>query len=106
MSDFLDKDQNLGYSTNTDIHYSSILREYYINDRQSVFFCPWCGTKLPVSLRQEYCEELLKNHNIKINLYLPSTGKFDRIKSDLELCNDPKIPAEFKTDRWWKKLGL
>lgn len=45
-------------------------------------FCPWCGQKLPSSLRDEW---------------------FSKIEAlDLE-PNDPKIPTELLTGAWWEK---
>ncbi|KIE04885.1 hypothetical protein NF27_FH00030 [Candidatus Jidaibacter acanthamoeba] len=57
---------------------------------QLLYYCPWCGTKLPESL---------------------ATRWFEILKAEYKL-NDPifddanKVPEEFKTDEWWKKRGL
>jgi hypothetical protein len=68
-------------------------REYYIvsNDdgevliRQTIEYCPICGEKFPRSLRSEW---------------------FDRLEEkDIDPLND-EVPAEFKTDEWWKNEGL
>ena len=73
------------------IRYWPRYREYGItyNDSgpsiQLIHFCPWCGSKLPGSVRDEYFDAL------------------DR--RGLE-PGDPGIPAEFKTEEWWRKRGL
>ena len=48
--------------------------------KQSIYYCPWCGKKLPDSLRNAW---------------------FDRLE---ELGIDPdedSIPEEFQSDAWW-----
>lgn len=53
---------------------------------QQMIFCPWCGLRLPDSLRDAWFDQLEK-------LW------FD----------DPinqKIPKEFKSDLWWKNQNL
>jgi len=54
---------------------------------QLINYCPWCGEKLPISLRDEW---------------------FDILDDDLELDDpdDPNIPLEMTTDEWWLKKGL
>jgi hypothetical protein len=60
-------------------------REYGINyadggsSLQTIQFCPWCGSKLPSSLRIEWFEEL------------------DRLGLEL----DDEMPIELKSDEWW-----
>jgi len=78
------------------IGYSEKFREYYINlihqpAVQGVFFCPFCGDKLPLSLRDLWFEILEKNY--KIN---------DPWDEDQEKL----IPKDFETDKWWKKRDL
>ena len=51
--------------------------------------CPWCGTKLPRSLRPEWEKRL----------------------SDAELvaddpCVPTNLPENLATDSWWRKEGL
>ena len=69
------------------IVYSLRFREYgiKINDGgtsfQEISYCPWCGSKLPNSLRREW---------------------FDRIE---KLGLDPfdaNIPSKMLSDSWWK----
>ena len=74
------------------IHYSPKFREYdthLINSpaKQCYFYCPWCGKKLPESLRDEYFKIL-------------------REKYSINSVRTQQIPEEFKTDEWWKKRGL
>ncbi|MCA1909670.1 MAG: hypothetical protein LDL39_15030 [Magnetospirillum sp.] len=57
-----------------------------IDDRiLPVHYCPWCGEKLPQSLRPQWLERL----------------------AALGLDEDsPHIPADLKSDTWWKCEGL
>jgi|TARA_R110001583_G_scaffold46611_1_gene146190 hypothetical protein len=48
-------------------------------------FCPWCGEKLPDSLKQEW------QRQIAIAGHSP---------------NDEDLPGKFLTDTWWKEAGL
>ncbi|MCP5468829.1 MAG: hypothetical protein H7A32_06130 [Deltaproteobacteria bacterium] len=76
------------------IKYNAKYREYSIPGsedevvRQLLDFCPWCGKKLPQSLRENWFDELEK-----LGITDPN--------------NQPnEIPPEFKTDEWWKQRGL
>lgn len=78
---------------NDPIEYSPIFREYFIrlNNSSNIItfvYCPWCGKHLPVSLREIYFDILKEEHNIYTNL-----GEYKE-RSD--------IPAEFRSDEWWK----
>ena len=75
------------------IHYCSKFREYATHltnspAKQCYFYCPWCGSKLPESLRDEYFDILKKEYNIVAAIFTED------------------IPEEFQTDEWWKKRGL
>jgi len=75
------------------IEYNPVFREYFIrlNNRSNIItlaYCPWCGGKLPVSLRENYFDALEKEYQIETNL-----GEYKE-RSD--------IPADFRTDKWWK----
>jgi hypothetical protein len=79
------------------IRNDSAWREYMIDDRrahavQLLQFCPWCGSKLPERLREEWftlAEEL--------------SGKGE----DFDLPTDEGLlPAGMFTDEWWIKRGL
>lgn len=71
-------------------------REYYVERNgttsiHSLDYCPWCGAKLPESLREAW---------------------FDTLKNEYAL-DDPwdheqekLIPQEFNTNEWWKKRSL
>lgn len=68
------------------ITYSPVFREYHIPlkgnaARQRILYCPWCGTKLPTSVRDNYYELL----------------------DDAQL-EDP--PEEFQGDTWWRNRSL
>ena len=49
----------------------------------SIAFCPWCGAHLPDSKHSRWITEL---ENLGISE-----------------PDDPRIPEEFQTDRWWRK---
>lgn len=78
------------------IYYSPKFREYVTHllnspAKQCYFYCPWCGKKLPDSLRDEYFESLEKEYGID--------DPFDKKQAK-------QVPEEFKSDEWWKKRGL
>ena len=93
MQDFLEENK-------VAIGYSKKLRAYYIDLKtskiacQTMYFCPWCGKKLPKILEDEY------DQAISVKLSIP-IGDIT-----LETYDDPRLPLEFKTDEWWKKRGL
>jgi hypothetical protein len=58
---------------------------------QGIFYCPWCGSQLAHSLRDEFFDVLKEEFGIETNL---------------EILKDPSLPEEFKSDLWWKKRGL
>ena len=79
------------------LDYNPIFREYYIkiHDRAVIItlvYCPWCGLKLPTSLRDEYFDILYNDYKLDISL------------SDCK--THPGIPKEFKSEAWWKKRNL
>jgi hypothetical protein len=55
---------------------------------QEIYYCPWCGSKLPRILADAWFEIL--------DATIPDFDGFD----------DPRIPNEFKTDEWWLARGL
>ena len=89
MEDFLD-------DTRIPVQYYSISREYGVSLKgssaiQLLSYCPWCGKKLPESLRDEYYDILEKEYEL----------------DSYDINDHPeKIPQEFKSDEWWKKRGL
>jgi hypothetical protein len=78
--------------------YSFILRENNkdLGIRQKLIYCPWCGKKLPEDLYDQWEELLKKEYNLTIHDFFGKNGRWD----------ESKIPEEFRTDEWWKKLGL
>jgi hypothetical protein len=71
--------------------YDPALREYsiaYLSDSsvQLIEYCPFCGAKLPESLRDEWFERLA------------ALGFDDPWIQD--------IPDEFRDDRWWRAAEL
>ena len=75
---------NDGYA----IEYFPRVREYGIKTEQSenmvllMWYCPWCGQKLPDSLREKCAKELEK---FGFSLF------------------DEDIPDRYKTDVWWRE---
>ena len=71
--------------------YNRRLREYGLKILdggtavQTIGYCPWCGKKLPPSLRDVWYKRLEQ--------------------LGLE-PGDPAIPEEMRNDSWWKALGL
>ena len=77
------------------LHYYPKTRRYLldiINDYAMALaiYCPWCGTELPKSLAEQWHVILETEYGIE--------------DPDLPR-NAHKVPAEFKTDEWWKKRG-
>ena len=73
--------------------YDSVFREYAITIPQSssvfcITYCPMCGTKFPVDLRNKWFDVLEQEYGLDD----PSSSE-----------QRDKIPAEFLTDEWWKK---
>jgi len=58
---------------------------------QSFEYCPWCATKLPEELGEEWGEALEKELGIQDPFIDPGYEN---------------LPEEFRTDVWWKKRGL
>lgn len=78
-----------------------VIIDYYPRDREYITvhgertgylikYCPFCGTKLPTSLADEWWNVLEKEYALE-----------DPVHDDRK-----KVPAEFWTDEWWKKRGL
>ena len=65
-------------------------REYSIlyldggSSSQLINYCPWCGTRLPKSLRDEWFDEVF------------ALG----LEPD-----DPKLPERYKSDEWYRNKG-
>ena len=53
-------------------------------------FCPWCGSKLPKELDEEWGELLEKEYGLE----------------DPGWMKTEDLPKEFQTDEWWRKRGL
>ena len=58
--------------------------------QQRMFYCPWCGQKLPGSLRNEWFDAIEAIGLDDIDIF-----------SDIE--RDPRIPEDMRTDAWWRK---
>lgn len=59
--------------------------------RMGIYNCPWCGFKLPESLRSMRFDILEQEYG------LDAPHEKDQVA---------KTPAEYLTDEWWKKRGL
>lgn len=83
------------YTRSYDIEYSSKFQNEDTKDEITVAstlkYCPWCGTKFPKDLFDEWIEIIKSKFNIKNTLD----------KKQLE-----KIPKEYMTEEWWRKRGL
>jgi hypothetical protein len=79
--------QNSVFDEDIPIIYIPKFREYGIKildggtSLQLIKYCPWCGAKLPISLRDKWFDEIYK-----LNLEPES----------------PEIPEKYLTDEWWK----
>jgi hypothetical protein len=76
--------------------YKPKFRSYYVASTrhwgwEELSFCPYCGTKLPKELSDEWFDILEDEYGLD---------------NPVGLDQEPKIPAEFLTDEWWKKRGL
>jgi len=90
LMDTFTRDPRVGVS------YYPKTRAYYIDlldgpAKQGIFYCPFCGSKLPSSLRDKYFKLL---------------GKKFKIKDPFDEEQTQNISEEFKSDEWWKKRGL
>lgn len=77
------------------INYSPRFREYSIlltnsSALQIIDYCPWCGAKLPVSLRDLWFEKL--EQLIGESIY---DIAFDKTRLQ-------EIPESYRDDGWWK----
>ena len=88
---FYDKRKDVSF-----ILYKPRTREYLSIHKGNIGFdityCPFCGTKMPKELSDEWLDVLEKEY-----------GLDDACPSEHD---DPRIPPEFWTDEWWKKRGL
>lgn len=57
---------------------------------KELWYCPWCGTKLPQDLDGIWGKTLEREYGL----------------TEEERDEGSKIPEEFRTDEWWKKRGL
>jgi hypothetical protein len=77
--------------------YSDRFREYFLWERrpsegdlgiaQSISYCPWCGVKLPDSLRELWFDEL-----------------WALLGEDYDLLEDTegRVPADYLSGAWWR----
>ncbi len=89
--DYMDYYCRLG----SDVEYNPRMRRYdlKLNGASAIeylFYCPWCGKKLPKFLNDEW-DEIIGGD---LGLLHPFFEDKD------------KVPKEFWTDEWWKKRGL
>jgi hypothetical protein len=78
------------------MEYDETIRSFSIDSmddyrhRYGLFYCPWCGTKFPKELSNEWMD------TVRDELGLEDPADDDR----------DKVTEEFRTDEWWKKRGL
>ena len=81
------------------VEYGPMFREYAISAvkegerhivHQQMFWCPWCGKKLPESLREKWFDAIEEMGLDDID-----------ILSDID--GDPRVPEDMKSDAWWRK---
>lgn len=70
--------------------YNAAFREYsieYVNSAslQTLLFCPFCGARLPGSVRTEW---------------------FERVWAMGLEPEDPRVPEAMRSDQWWREAGL
>ena len=77
------------------LNYTEVKRRYSLLLRsgavQLIFYCLWCGAKLPSELGDEYFSILEKEYNLD--------DPYDEEQ-------EKQVPEEFKSDEWWKKRGF
>lgn len=79
-------EQNTGYDVGI-IHYNPIFDEYGIIMPDDSFsyiklsYCPWCGCKLPISMRDEWFSRL------------------EKMGYENPLLRDD-LPVEYQSDKW------
>ena len=61
----------------------------------SIDYCPFCGTRLPRSLEDEWDTHLEDEHGL---VWDENKEYFDDFLK--------RVPDEFRSDEWWKKRGL
>jgi hypothetical protein len=80
--------------TEVPIEYLPQVREYQIVASTGAFgqllnYCPWCGSRLPMSLREVWGERL------------DQLGIYDPLGDEKE-----RVPPMFQDDSWWRLEGL
>ena len=95
----------LGY---TECHkLDNIEKLYFSLDRINLKYCPYCGKKLPLPLREVFCASILMEYGPE---YVPSYSEkywcpeitYNKISDKIP----QPLPDEFKSDEWWKKRNL
>lgn len=78
----------------TSVTYKLIDRRFIIEGDLALEmnYCPWCGTKFPKDLREEWFDTLEREYGIDTDIG--------------EARDRTDIPEEFWSDEWWKKRGL
>jgi hypothetical protein len=86
--------QRLVGNQRTSVTYKAIDRRFVIEGDLGLEmdYCPWCGTKLPENLREEWFETLEREYGIETDIG--------------EARDRTDIPQEFWSDEWWKKRSL
>jgi hypothetical protein len=61
--------------------------------QKQIYFCPWCGAKFPRSLEKEWSDMVDEVLQLK---------EEDTFGSD----EYNKLPEKYRTEQWWRELGL
>ena len=96
MAELCCGDMSYVLKASKDIDYHSISRSFSARidtpegTHIELGYCPWCGTKLPESLSSKWMDVLRDEYGI----------------TDPNFDEADKVPAEFRSDEWWKRRGL
>ena len=79
------------------VDYHPIFRIYSIDlatsgATQRIHYCPWCGTKFPKPLKNEFWDIIENQLNIETDIF--------------DFMENPTVPEEFKSEEWWIKREL
>jgi hypothetical protein len=94
-------EEGSSFTKNKLIVYDAPMRCYGIIDTeapkriyQPIDYCPFCGTKFPKDVRNEYWQTIVEEVGPE---YYPTDKNYDPQRLP---------PPEFRTDEWWRKRGL
>ena len=86
----VEKNYLIEYHPETRKYYFILHKHHPSGNRVVMYYCPWCGIKLPKELGQEWVDILAKELDIH----------------DLDAEIFAALPKEFRSEEWWQKRGL